>query len=733
MEALKATAGRRINLHAGGVADESRRVLAVVGPSGTGKTTATLALARRLGYVSDETVSIDPDGTVAPHPKPLSVVPDPQRLREKSSCHRTISGSCRPPTRDGSPAWSSSSGSRGPEGPGQARHRGGDAPAHRAVVVAGWAPSPAPRHGGADRSVRRLVGADLRGDRRPRRRAGRPARRPTRTRRRAPGRRWPGTWAIVSSGWRSPRAVHSSPDARGPRPWRSTTSSSCSAPRAPCARRADRDPLAAPGPPVFGRGAGPRGRAGHGLIRTPRRSSAGRSPHWSKRTSWPSVRWHDRGVTALAFCSRRWPPPSSCVSGWAKMGDVTGMRLAFVAMGVPAALSRPIVVRALPYAELALGLALLLTWGWLLAAVGALTTALFVVYAVLVARVLREGDSVECNCFGSLGGDRVTSATLARNIVLVALAAIATAFGAGGSGVIPALGDLEGAEWWWPVMTGLVVLAAVLVVRPGPAAETPVDDEDDYLRQPIPMGVLETEDGRCVQLRHLAAQRPQLLVFLSVGCGSCHVLADLLPGIAERLGPRGGGGRLLRAARQRAGLLEGAGHHAVPRPGEGRHRPLHQRPSGRRAVRCRRAARGRARWTDPGGRDVRRRHRGRARGRDSRAAAPATHDTTTTTTTTTTMATTTGTATGTGTVTRSTRPGAQAPREGGEFRARRTAKSSRAILWLSGLGGRRPTRTIKTTFAADDSPAGRRRRTDGAHRLASSRRRALPAERRALR
>ncbi len=83
MAALRATAGRRINLHAGGVADERRRVLAVVGPSGTGKTTATVALARRLGYVSDETVSIDAAGTVAPHPKPLSVVVDPQRLRNK--------------------------------------------------------------------------------------------------------------------------------------------------------------------------------------------------------------------------------------------------------------------------------------------------------------------------------------------------------------------------------------------------------------------------------------------------------------------------------------------------------------------------------------------------------------------------------------------------------------------------------------------------------------------------
>jgi hypothetical protein len=83
MAALRATAGLRINLHAGGVADEGRRVLAVVGPSGTGKTTATLALAHRLGYVSDETVSIAPDGTIAPHPKPLSVIVDEERRRHK--------------------------------------------------------------------------------------------------------------------------------------------------------------------------------------------------------------------------------------------------------------------------------------------------------------------------------------------------------------------------------------------------------------------------------------------------------------------------------------------------------------------------------------------------------------------------------------------------------------------------------------------------------------------------
>lgn len=81
--ALNATTGRRLNLHAGGLADDSGRVLALVAPSGTGKTTATRVLAERLGYVSDETVSVDPRGVVRPHPKPLSVVVDPARQFHK--------------------------------------------------------------------------------------------------------------------------------------------------------------------------------------------------------------------------------------------------------------------------------------------------------------------------------------------------------------------------------------------------------------------------------------------------------------------------------------------------------------------------------------------------------------------------------------------------------------------------------------------------------------------------
>ena len=83
LAALRATAGRRFNLHAGALADAQGRVLAIVASSGTGKTTATRLLAERLDYLSDETVSITPDGVVHPHAKPLSVITDPKRPLDK--------------------------------------------------------------------------------------------------------------------------------------------------------------------------------------------------------------------------------------------------------------------------------------------------------------------------------------------------------------------------------------------------------------------------------------------------------------------------------------------------------------------------------------------------------------------------------------------------------------------------------------------------------------------------
>lgn len=72
--AILANAGELTMLHACGVADpDTGAVVALVAKSGTGKTTASAVLARTYGYVTDETVAIDWDGSVLPYPKPLSV------------------------------------------------------------------------------------------------------------------------------------------------------------------------------------------------------------------------------------------------------------------------------------------------------------------------------------------------------------------------------------------------------------------------------------------------------------------------------------------------------------------------------------------------------------------------------------------------------------------------------------------------------------------------------------
>ncbi|MCF6376263.1 hypothetical protein L2K70_01455 [Nocardioides KLBMP 9356] len=95
--ALDATKGQRINIHGGAVADEDGRTLAVIGPSGSGKTTAVALLATRLGYLSDETVSLDEALVVHAHPKPLSVITDPTNPQVKLSVSPDDAGLLRPP------------------------------------------------------------------------------------------------------------------------------------------------------------------------------------------------------------------------------------------------------------------------------------------------------------------------------------------------------------------------------------------------------------------------------------------------------------------------------------------------------------------------------------------------------------------------------------------------------------------------------------------------------------
>lgn len=74
LAAIEAHRGRRWMLHAAGLALPDGRVVVLVGPSGRGKTTASLHVARRFGYVSDETIAMDAEGRVFAYRKPLSII-----------------------------------------------------------------------------------------------------------------------------------------------------------------------------------------------------------------------------------------------------------------------------------------------------------------------------------------------------------------------------------------------------------------------------------------------------------------------------------------------------------------------------------------------------------------------------------------------------------------------------------------------------------------------------------
>lgn len=86
LAAIEANRGDLLMFHACAVADpDTGAVVAFVGPSGRGKTTASRVLAERFGYVSDETVAVTESLEVVPYPKPLSVITRPGSPKQQLS------------------------------------------------------------------------------------------------------------------------------------------------------------------------------------------------------------------------------------------------------------------------------------------------------------------------------------------------------------------------------------------------------------------------------------------------------------------------------------------------------------------------------------------------------------------------------------------------------------------------------------------------------------------------
>lgn len=226
-------------------------------------------------------------------------------------------------------------------------------------------------------------------------------------------------------------------------------------------------------------------------------------------------------------------------SGVAKLRDARATRDAFDALRVPGVVPADAAATALPWVEIALAMLLLLSpSGWLVPVAAALVL-LMLSYTWVVARALGFDEPVACSCFGSLGRHDVDRTTLARNVLLVLLAAAVATFAVDGGSVPAAVGDLDRDGWWALVAASAAATVAVLVVG-GPSNQTaPAPDGEllDYERQTIPYGVLTLSDGRTATLTELAARQARLLVVLNPHCGPCTRTAGRLDEWAAQLAP----------------------------------------------------------------------------------------------------------------------------------------------------------------------------------------------------
>lgn len=235
-------------------------------------------------------------------------------------------------------------------------------------------------------------------------------------------------------------------------------------------------------------------------------------------------------------------------------------------LGIPAALRRPRLLALHPWAEIALGLALLLLGGVLGVLAALANVALMVVYLVLVWRVTRRTADASCACFGAR--KPVTVVTVFRNAWL-SLLAVATA-------VVVAHDPLWGgalaaavaapAAWGWLLGAAVAAVTVGLILWPeeaAPAAAAAASatagsvEEEDYVRTRTPAAPVTLADGTVADLRTLSRARPVLLLAVSETCGSCGTVIDSAPRWRELL-PEVDVRLLLRVPPEASGLTDTA-------------------------------------------------------------------------------------------------------------------------------------------------------------------------------
>ncbi len=149
------------------------------------------------------------------------------------------------------------------------------------------------------------------------------------------------------------------------------------------------------------------------------------------------------------------------VSAVGKLRSPAASAQAFTALKVPAPFDSPVVVTAMPWVEIVLGVALVSLGGWIGLVISIAVLALFSAYLGLVVRARGFETDVDCACFGSLGPGRITSLTMWRNVWLVALAVGAVVVAASGDALLSRV--ISGTTpWQWLLAAAAAALTVLL-------------------------------------------------------------------------------------------------------------------------------------------------------------------------------------------------------------------------------------------------------------------------------
>lgn len=242
------------------------------------------------------------------------------------------------------------------------------------------------------------------------------------------------------------------------------------------------------------------------------------------------------------------------VSGIAKL-PAAGRTLAAMAdLRVPKPLQRRIVAQALPIFELGIALTLLLAPGLARFGAALAAVAMMAVFTALVARAVRAGDEVSCECFGALSRDVVDGTTVVRNLVLLAAAIAAALVGPDGGSLVLSLPSQSAADLTLLVTLWIATAAIALFAwrnldlraelrrvaatqARAEASDTGASDDRPLAGRPIPDAELVNSAGVSLPLTRLdRSGRGVLLLFVKAGCGSCVPVARAFPEWEARIG-----------------------------------------------------------------------------------------------------------------------------------------------------------------------------------------------------